>query len=234
MAYTEDSNKQKSLAQRDWTQGSIFHNLLLLSWPMVLLESMFMISQVVDMIWIGRLGPDAIAGVGVASIIVMLVMSMDFGLIVGVRAMVARFVGANDIPGANHIAAQSILLGVVWGGMMMMVGLFAGEAITRLFGLEEAVIQESMAYIRVMFYGWIALDINVLTLYIIQSAGDTIRPMWIEAFARLLHVILCPLLVLGLWIFPQIGVKGAALSNVIAQVVGMVIAVWLLSAVVPG
>lgn len=228
MAHTEDNNNSKSLAQRDWTRGSIFHNLLLLSWPMVLLESMFMVSQLVDMIWIGRLGPDAIAGVGVASIIIMLVMSMDFGLIVGVRAMVARFVGANDIPGANHIAAQAIILGVVWGGMMMMVGLFAGEAITRLFGLEEAVIEESMGYLRIMFYGWIALDINVLTLYIIQSAGDTIRPMWIEAFARFLHVALCPLLVLGIWIFPQIGVKGAALSNVIAEIMGMAIALWLL------
>jgi len=228
MAYTEEENEKKSPANRDWTQGSIFQNLLLLSWPMVLLESMFVISQVIDMIWVGRLGPDAIAGVGIANIIIMLVMSMDFGLIVGVRAMVARFVGARDIPGANHIAAQAIILGVVWGGMMMTVGLFAGESIMRLFGLEEVVITEGMAYMRVMFIGWIALDVNVMTLYIIQSAGDTIRPMWIEGFARIIHVTLCPLFVLGLWIFPEIGVKGAALSNVIAQTVGMVVALWLL------
>ena len=228
MARTEEENREKSLTHRDWTQGSIFHNLLLLSWPMVLLESMFVISQIVDMIWVGRLGPSAIAGVGIANIIIMLVMSMDFGLIVGVRAMVARFVGAGDLPGANHIAAQAITLSIFWGGMMMIIGLAAGEAVMRLFGLETEVLTEGMAFMRVMFIGWIAMDVNVMALYIIQSAGDTIRPMWIEGFARGIHVILCPLLVLGLWLFPQMGVTGAALANIIAQSIGMIIALWLL------
>src|SRR3989337_652820 len=110
----ESPGKETSL-NKDWTQGPLLNNLLRLSWPMIIMESLFVVSQVVDMIWIGRLGPSAIAGVGIANIVTMLVMSMDFGLIVGVRAMVARFVGAGDMKTANHVAAQALVLSAGWG-----------------------------------------------------------------------------------------------------------------------
>ena len=228
MADTRKSDRKESVFNKDWTQGPIVSNLLLLSWPMVLMETLFVVSQVADMIWVGRLGPSAIAGVGIANIVIMLVMSMDFGLIVGVRALVARYVGAGDMPGANHIAAQALILSVTWGAIMMTIGILLAEPVMGLFGLEADVIAEGMAYMRVMFAGWIAMDVMVMALYIVQSSGDTIRPMIIEALLRIIHVTLCPFLVLGLWIFPRMGVSGAALSNIISQVLGTVLVLWLL------
>ncbi len=228
MADTKNSARKISGFNRDWTQGPVLNNLLLLSWPMIVMESLFVISQVVDMIWIGRLGPSSIAAVGVANIVIMLVMSMDFGLIVGVRAMVARFVGAGDMKMANHVAAQALVLSASWGALMMIIGILLAEPIMRIFGLEEIVISQGMAYMRVMFAGWILLDILVMALYVIQSAGDTIRPMMIEGFLRIIHITLCPFLVLGIGIFPKMGVSGAALSNVISQVLGAMICLWLL------
>jgi putative MATE family efflux protein len=225
------SKEQKRVSAptlRDWTQGSIPGNLVLLSWPMVVMEGLFVTSQVVDMIWIGRLGPSAIAGAGIASIIIMMIMSMDFGLIIGVRAMVARFIGARDQAQADHVAAQAILLGIVWGGLMMTIGILSGRHIMDLMGVEPEVIEEGMSYLRVMFYGWIAQDLMVMTLFSIQSAGDTVRPMLIEGGARIIHVTLDPLLVLGVGVFPQLGVSGAALSNVISQVFGACVGLWLL------
>jgi putative MATE family efflux protein len=213
---------------RDWTRGSLVNNLLLLSWPMVLMETLFVVSQVADMVWVGRLGPAAIAGVGVANIIVMLVMSMDFGLIVGVRAMVARYVGAGDISGANRIAAQALIMSAVWGSLMMTLGIIFAGPILASFGLEAEVIAQGRAYMRVIFAGWVAMDVLVMALYVVQSSGDTIRPMMIESFIRVIHVTLCPFLVLGLWVFPPLGVRGAALSNIISQTLGAVLVLWLL------
>ncbi|MCX7912872.1 MAG: MATE family efflux transporter, partial [Dehalococcoidales bacterium] len=213
---------------RDWTQGSILGNLLLLSWPMVVMEGLFVVSQVVDMIWIGRLGPSAIAGAGVANIVIMLVMAMDFGLIVGVRAMVARYVGAGEIKTANHIAAQALMLSAGWGALMMTVGILGARPIMGMFGLEEAVIGEGMAYMRVMFAGWVAMDVLVMSLYVIQSAGDTIRPMMIEFLLRCVHITLCPFVVLGIGGFPRMGVAGAALSNVVSQTLGAILCLWIL------
>jgi putative MATE family efflux protein len=61
-----------------------------------------------------------------------------------------------------------------------------------------------------------------------QASGDTVMPMKITIFFRIIHVALCPFLVLGWWIFPPLGVSGAALSVVIAQGLGMVIGFWVL------
>jgi len=195
---------------------------------MVLMETLFVASQVADMVWVGRLGPAAIAGVGIANIVVMLVMSMDLGLIIGVRALVARYVGAGDMEGANHIAAQALILSVTWGALMMTIGILLAKPVMGLFGLEADVMVEGMAYMRIMFAGWIAMDMLVMGLYIIQSSGDTLRPLYIEALLRIIHVTLCPFLVLGLWVFPMMGVSGAALSNIISQILGTALVLWLL------
>jgi putative MATE family efflux protein len=213
---------------KDWTKGSILGNLLLLSWPMMMMEALYVMSQIVDMIWIGGLGPSAIAGVGVANTVLLLVMSMDFGLIVGVRAMVARHVGAGDIAGANYIAGQAFVLIVIWGALIMGTGILLAEPIIRMFGVEPQVVREGTAYLRIMFAGWVALEILVMGLYVIQSSGDTMTPLKIEFSIRVLHVTLCPFLVKGLWVFPQLGVRGAALSNVVSQTLGAGIGLWLL------
>ena len=220
--------QKKANSQRDWTKGSIIRNLLRLSWPMVLMETLYVISQVVDMVWIGRLGSVAIAGVGIANMVLMLVMSMDIGIIMGVRAMVSRFVGADDIQAANHVAGQAFLLGAAWGMMIMILGVSATGPIMGMFGVEAEVVAEGMAYMRVMFAGWIALIVLVMGLYVVQSSGDTISPLMIEISIRMVHVVLCPFLVLGLWIFPHLGVTGAALSNVISHCLGAVLVLWLL------
>jgi len=195
---------------------------------MMLMETLYVVSQIVDMIWIGGLGPSAIAGVGVANIVLLLVMSMDFGLIVGVRALVARHVGAGDIAGANTIAGQAFVLIVIWGALIMGAGFLLAEPIIRMFGVETQVVREGTAYLRIMFAGWVALEILVMGLYVIQSSGDTMTPLKIEFSIRVLHVTLCPFLVKGLWVFPQLGVRGAALSNVISQILGAGIGLWLL------
>jgi putative MATE family efflux protein len=228
MSEMKDRARERPVGNRDWTQGPVVNNLLLLSWPMIIMESLFVVSQVVDMIWIGRLGPSSIAAVGIANIVVMLVMSMDFGLIVGVRAMVARFVGAGEMKMANHVAAQALVLSASWGAMMMTIGIILAGPIMSIFGLEEEVVSQGMEYMRFMFAGWIAMDLLVMSLYVIQSAGDTIRPMMIEGTLRIIHVTLCPFLVLGIGIFPRMGVGGAALSNVISQCLGAVLCLWLL------
>jgi putative MATE family efflux protein len=226
--YGESSPRKGTGLTKDWTKGSILGNLLLLSWPMMAMEALYVASQIVDMIWIGGLGSTAIAGVGVANFVLLLVMSMDFGLIIGMRAMVARHVGAGDIPGANRIAGQAYVLIVIWGALIMVAGFLLAEPIIRMFGVEPQVVREGTAYLRIMFAGWVALEVLVMGLYVIQSSGDTMTPLKIEFTIRVLHVTLCPFLVKGLWVFPQLGVRGAALSNVISQILGAGIGLWLL------
>lgn len=218
----EDYPQQANFIKRDWTKGPILSNLLLISWPMAVMELLYMVSQIVDMVWVGRLGPVAIAGVGVANIIIMIVMTMDFGLIMGMRAMIARFVGAGNVRGASNVAGQAIIIGVVWGLLITVAGTFLAEPALRWFGVEAAVVAQGAAYMRVIFAGWVVMELLVMCLFSIQASGDTITPMVVEACMRAVHVAVCPALVLGWWIFPELGVSGAALSNIIAHSLGVV------------
>jgi len=209
MGDSESSPRVETPFKHDWTKGSVFSNLLLLSWPMVVMESLYVVSQIVDLIWVGRLGSAAIAGVGIANIVLMMVMSMTMGLIVGARAMIARYIGALDIAGANHVAAQAIILSTTWGLLVTVIGLLLAEPVLSRFGLEAEVVTQGVAYMRIMFAGWVAMEVLIMCLYSMQAAGDAITPMKIEFLLRVIHVSICPFLVLGWWIFPRMGVSGS-------------------------
>ena len=213
---------------RDWTKGSIIGSLLSLSWPMIISYGLYMVGQTADMIWVGRLGTVPIAGVGIAGIVVMLVMTAKFGLVMGARAMVARFVGAGDTEGANHIAQQALVISAAYGVVLTVIGVFCAEPILSLFGLEEDVVVEGAAYMRIILAGWVAMSFWLMTMSIMQASGDVMTPMWISIFIRVVHITLCPFLVFGWWMFPHLGVSGAALSNVIYQILGMVLGLWVL------
>ncbi|OGO37227.1 MAG: hypothetical protein A2147_01580 [Chloroflexi bacterium RBG_16_57_8] len=213
---------------RDLTRGSILRNLLFLSWPMIVGNSVNMIGPTVDMIWVGRLGPDAIAGVGVSGIAVMLAQSGLMGLFQGLRSMVSRFIGARDEKQANHVAQQAVVIGAVSSAVLAIMGIFFAEGILRLVGVEQAVIAESADYLRIQFVGMTAMSFRMMAEGIMQASGDAVTPMKIAVAFRLLHVVLSPLLIFGIWIFPRMGVNGAAVTNVFSQSLGTALAFWIL------
>ena len=214
---------------RDWTKGSIFRNLLSLSWPIMVNQSLNMVGPTIDMIWVGRLGAAPIAGVGVSGMVVMLVNSIMMGLVVGLRAIIARFFGAGDVEGANHVARQAFAISVTFAIVMASIGIFLAEPILMVFGLEADVVAEGAAYMRIMFVGSVAMSVRMVAEGIMQSSGDTVTPMKIAIVFRFFHVALCPFLVFGWWIFPRLGVSGAALTNIISQCLGVILGLWALS-----
>ncbi|HSW58731.1 MAG TPA: MATE family efflux transporter [Dehalococcoidales bacterium] len=211
---------------KDWTQGPILRNLWLLSWPMMVTEAMYMISQLFDMVWVGRAGSAAIAGLGIGLMLVFMISVVDMAIISGMRAMIARFVGAGEPENARKVAAQAYILAVSWGLLVTLVGFSVAKYLIGMFGVSPEVLQEGSRYLQVMFAGWISMELHVMGLYIRQAAGDSMSPMITQIIVRSLHLLLCPLLVLGIWIFPNLGITGAALSNVVSQALGGLIGIW--------
>lgn len=213
---------------RDWTSGSVIRNLLLLFWPMLIKEGFTTMGQTVDMIWVGKLGASSIAGLGVATILIMLAMVARVGIFTGSRAMIARFVGAGDVEGANHVARQTFIIGAAQGIVLTVIGVVFAEPILRLLGLEADVVVQGAAYMRITFAGWLTTSFWVVSFNIMNASGDTVTPMKISIFTRSIHLLLAPFLILGWWVFPRLGVSGAALTNVISQGLGMLISLWVL------
>src|ERR1700731_630249 len=107
-------------SHQDYTTGSLNRAILLLAIPMVLemvLESLF---AVVDVFWVGRLGADAIATVGLTESLLSLVFAVGLGLSLSTTAMVARRIGEKDPAGAAVAGVQAIIIGIV---VSLLIGL---------------------------------------------------------------------------------------------------------------
>ncbi len=213
---------------RDWTQGSIFKNLLLLSWPMAVTNTLMMLGPTIDMIWVGQLGSGAIAGVGVAGTAVQLVMGAMMGLTAGMRALIARFIGAKDVDSANRVAQQASVVTVIYAILMAIVGVFFSEEIVAMVGVKPEVVKAGAAYLRINFIGSAPMAFRMMMDSVMQASGDAMNPMKIALIYRVIHIALCPFLVFGWWIFPQLGVSGAAWTSVISQSVGVLLGIGVL------
>jgi putative MATE family efflux protein len=219
---------KRSAFDRNWTEGSVISNLWSLSWPIMISQTLTVLGPTVDMIWVGKLGAAPIAGVGVSGMVVMAVNSIMMGLYTGLRAMIARFIGSGDMDGANNIGQQAFVIGTVFSVIMAAIGIFLAEPLLSVFGVEPDVVAEGAAYLRIQLAGSITMALTMVSQSVMQASGDTVTPMRISIFFRILQIIICPLLVFGVWVFPNMGVSGAAWANVISQFFGAPFGIWYL------
>ncbi len=200
-----------------------------LAWPMVLgnmLQNMF---NVVDMIFVGRLGPASIAAVSLCGMLMSITWTMLVGVAVGTTALVARFYGSKDYRMAGFTGMQSLSLGVIVALIMVLLGSCLGKQILSLLGAKGQVLLEGDRYLKIVFLGSFFLILFFLCSSIMRGVGDSLTPMIVMAVCATINIVLDPLLIFGIWIFPPMGVRGAAVATVTAQAIGMVSALIILS-----
>jgi len=214
---------------RDWTQGSIARNLLLLAWPLVVGSVVNQFDMVVDMVWVARLGAKAVAGVGVAGTLTMVLSMFRNGLTTGQRAMVSRGVGAEYFESANHVTMQAFLVNVIYAAISILVGVILAEPLMRMMGVEPDVVRDGANYLRIAMFGQAAMSFRMTAEASISASGDTVTPMKITMFTRIFHIILAPLLIFGWGFLPRLEVSGAALANALTSCVGAAAIIWVLT-----
>jgi len=222
------SNVPSKPQGRDLTKGNILRSLLVLSWPVVIGGGLNIIGPLVDMVWVGRLGTNEIAAVGASGNIVMMLNALTVGVFIGMRTMAARYFGAKDHQNVVHVAQQAITIGFVLSLVLLLVGIFLSKHILTLLGVSDQVLEIGTTYLQIELIGMMGICFRSLTDSMMQATGDTVNPMKIAVVFRGLHVALCPLLIFGWGFIPAMGVIGAALSGVITQLVGTVLAFWIL------
>ncbi len=183
---------------------------------------------IVDMMVVGRLGAAPIAGVGIGTLAVMVAESLTMGLTIGLRAMIARLVGAGDKEAANHAAQQGYVVSIILATVLAAIGASLAEEILLLLGVEPEVATQGAPYIRIAFVAAVFMTLRNTNDAILEASGDTVTPMKIIAVYTALHAVLCPFLVYGWWLFPRLGISGAALSGVVAQSMAASIGLWIL------
>lgn len=214
--------------ERDLTQGSIAKNIWILAVPMLISNGLQSAFNIVDMFWVGRLGPTALAAVAMSGSILMIVMFLMMGVSVGTTAMVARFIGQKRKDEADHIAMQSLLMGFVLSLVLAVFGYFVSPWFLRLLGAAPEVVHLGSGYMQILFLGVMVMFYMFLVSAILQGAGDALTPMLILVIATFINIVLDPLFIFGIGFFPRLGVNGAALATVLAEAVGSLIALEVL------
>jgi len=207
--------------RHDYTEGPIGRALLLLAVPMVLEVALESVFAVVNVFWVGRLGPASVATVGLTEAMFSTIYALGLGLGIGATAMVARRIGEKNPEGAARAAVQAIALGVLIAIPIALVGGFLGPDLLRLMGASPDVVATGGGFTRVMFSGNFVILLLFLINAIFRGAGDAaiaMRSLWI---ANICNMILDPLLIFGVGPFPRLGVTGAAFATTIGRGVGV-------------
>jgi len=208
-------------SHQDFTTGSLNRAILLLAIPMVLemvLESLF---AVVDVFWVGRLGADAIATVGLTESMLSLVMAIGFGLSLSTTAMVARRIGEKDPAGAAVAGVQAIAIGLAFSAMVGLPCLFYAPNLLRLMGASPQIVATGSGYARIALGGGGVIMMLFLNNAIFRGAGDAAIAMRLLWVSNIINLILDPCLIFGWGPFPKLGVTGAALATFTGRSIGV-------------
>ena len=208
-------------SHQDYTAGNLNRAILLLAIPMVLemvLESLF---AVVDILWVGRLGANAVATVGLTESLLALVFAIGIGLAMSTTAMVARRIGEKDPHDAAIAGAQAIFLGLLISLAIGIPSFIFAPQLLRLMGAPPEVIATGTGYARIALGGCGAIVMLFLNNAIFRGAGDAAIAMRLLWVSNILNLILDPCLIFGLGPFPRLGVTGAALATFTGRSLGV-------------
>jgi len=213
----------------DYTAGSIGRSIVLLAIPMVLEMAMESIFAVVDVFWVSRLGPDAVATVGLTESMLTLVYTAAMGLSIGVAAVVARRIGERRPDAAAEAAVQGIALGLVVAVGVAVLGIALAPRLLALMGASPSVTAIGSGYTRMMLGGSATVLLLFLINAIFRGAGDAAIAMRVLWLANAINILLGPCLIFGLGPFPQLGVTGAAVATTIGRGTGVLYQLYRLS-----
>ena len=217
---------------RDLTSGSVPKNLWYLAWPQTVEGVFNALDQMADLFWAAKVaGFQAIGGVGVAQAFAHLIMMARMGLDVAMQSMVARAVGARQIDLASRIAIQSVVMTVLVSLVLMSVGIGLTSTLLSIVAVSDEVIAITVVYLQLQFVGTAVQGFRQSTGSALQASGDALTPMKATLLARGVHLALSPVMIFGWLGFPEMGIPGAAMANIVAQAVG---AVWNIYALFTG
>lgn len=199
-------------------------NRLLVSMAAPMMISMLVqaLYNVVDTMFVSRLGKDALTALSLAFSIQNLMIAVAVGTGVGINALLSRSLGEKEFERAGKTAENGLFLAGINYILFLIVGIFFSRSYFSLFGASETVTECGAQYLSICCILSFGVFGQITFERILQSVGKTMLTMVTQLIGAVLNIILDPIMIYGLFGFPEMGVAGAALATVIGQIIAFI------------
>lgn len=230
MSKNETPKKALPYANKgDLTNGSIKNHLIRLTIPMIWGLFAVIAVQLADTYFISLMDDtDILAGISLTFPVTMIISHIVFGINIAMSSNVSRLLGANKRDEAKVIVLHGILMAFAASSVIAIGTYLSLEPIFKLLGADETTLPTIQQYMPVWLIASAILAIPVNSNSAVRASGNTFTPAMVMTCIALVNFILDPLLIFGLFGFPELGVKGAAIATLIAYCCGLVFALYIM------
>lgn len=188
----------------------------------MLIQAMY---NIVDSIFVSHYSEKALTAVSLAFPMQMLMFSFAIGTSVGVCSVISRRLGERRLEEAQKAAQTGYTIELMLMVAFVLIGAFLSKPFIRLYTSDAELISMTSVYLQICMMLSIGSFVNVFCEKALQSTGDTIHPMIIQASGAIFNVIFDPILIFGYLGFPAMGVAGAAYATVAGQIFAMILGI---------
>lgn len=196
--------------------------ILTMALPAILAMMVQAMYNIVDSVFVSRVSEEALTAVSLAFPIQLVLISAFVGLGIGINSSVSRKLGEGDIKTATNIAEHGYLLALVLYILVALLGVFFVEDFFKMFTNDPLILKYSTDYGRIILLFSFGRIFAQAGMSILQGSGEMVKPMKAQLLGAIINIILDPILIFGMFGFPQMGVKGAAIATVTAQFISMI------------
>lgn len=210
--------------RRDYTKGGIWAAVVSLSLPMAFDQVITSTTRLIEVYYLGRLGPEVLAASSLGAMVSFVLISAAMGIGIAGLALVARRVGEGDGEAAATALAQVLVLAGAVGVLVGGFGVALSRPLLTLLGATGGVLHHGTDYLRVSFTLLPLLILSLSTNRVLRGAGEARTALWTMAVGSGVTALLTALLVTGPGPAPALGIVGAALAVGVGQGVSWTIA----------
>ncbi|WP_332696076.1 MATE family efflux transporter [Halalkalibacter lacteus] len=202
--------------------------LFAITWPIFIEIMLHMVMGNADTLMLSQYSDDAVAAVGVANQIIVVIIVMFGFIATGTSILIAQYLGANEETKASQFSVVSLIANVVIGLLLSIVLFFFSETFLRMMNLPPELMDSAVVYLRIVG-GFSFVQAVIMTIgAIIRSHGFTKDAMYVTVGMNILNIFGNYLLIFGALGFPVLGVTGVAIATVISRSIGVIVLLYLL------
>ena len=223
-------SQEQTVKPQENKMGVMPVNKLLINMSLPMMVSMLVqaLYNIVDSIFVARVSENALTAVSLAFPIQTLMIALGTGTGVGVNALLAKQLGEKDFKSVNKTAMNGILLAIFSYLVFLIVGIVGVRPFyaSQVKGADAEILTMGVEYLSVVWIASFGLYTQLIGEKLLQATGKTIYSMFSQGLGAIINIVLDPILIFGMFGFPEMGVAGAAVATVIGQIAGGALAMY--------